>query len=512
MPYAQAYELPLLGAAADAALAIGRRFYGACVPARISSLAISKPWLPFALVLALIAVTAPLWLAAPRDLGVGLLGDEAARLPDLTISLEAGTGVGRRVASVAMQASRSQLESDSAVAGLRSSRRGATPVLELTLAERSPDSRLRALSEIPANIDPGPLTVIVGGSEAQLQAAKGEFGGDLWRIAILALPFALLALSAISGWRWALALLLAAASAIALSAAFVRAIGAIADLSAVALTVAAVLAIAAAVESASMLAFRASDLPAQAGRADRLEAAISEGGRDLAVWAAAAAAVGVLAAFTGFEQSASLTVGVIAGLLGGVLSGGLVAVGGLAGAARPAVHRLAGSISSLVARLAGRSTGWHRPRSRLRRISERAGVLGAGMIVTCAGALVAYLLREQLSKLFGSEPPSGLGTAALVAAIIGSLAVLAGRTALSARIYRESVALGARACDGGVDSFEAGLPGSLAVGVLAVLFGALLLVPRLGAAGEFGALVAALLALDALVVRPLCAAGWARLR
>ena len=96
---------------------------------------------------------------------------------------------------------------------------------------RSPTSRTRSTR--------GRLTIRIGGSETRLQQARAGIGGDLWRIAILALPFALLLLTAISGWRWALASLLGAVVGLAIGLGAVRLLGELFDVSLLAVAVAA---------------------------------------------------------------------------------------------------------------------------------------------------------------------------------------------------------------------------------------------------------------------------------
>jgi hypothetical protein len=473
------------------------------VAARISSACAARPSLPAAIALVLVLASLPLWLHLPRHLGIGALEASAAGRPDVTVSATPDPTVPPRVASVAIGAARAQLESDPAVASVDTpgTDGGATAQLLVQLTDDSPASRLDSISGFRAEIDPGPLTIEIGGPETRLQQLRARLGGDLWRIAVLVLPFALLLLSALSGWRWAVCSLLAAVAGFALSMALLRLLGCPLDVSLLAAAVAAPVAIAAAIEVALALAYRAFDLPREAGRGDRLEAAVSEGVRDGLTWALFAAVAGVLALLSGFEQASALAVGALCGALGGLAAGLLVGVAALAAGASLPLERF-----EAAGLIAGRLTGGAIASRQILARAITAVRWALLLIMLAAAGVFAYLLRDTLGDGFDALALPGTDGAALACALVAGLTIVAGRSALSLRLGREASQLGATPAQAAATTAQASLGIGLGAGLLLAVLGVLMQITDVGAAREFGVTLAAIVLADCIVGRLACAA------
>ena len=178
------------------------------------------------------------------------------------------------VYQVALDVLTSQAKSDPEVAAVRRgavSEDGLTTVLAGLFPRRRqrPSSNARSKGS-PDALDPGPLSVQVGGEAATLLDARQALGGQLVGLELLALPLTLLVLTLAVGLRLAVAPLLAAALAVSGSIAVLRLVAGPLDLSLAGLLAAAAVGLALALELSMLLVRRHRD--ELAGDADAGEA------------------------------------------------------------------------------------------------------------------------------------------------------------------------------------------------------------------------------------------------
>src|SRR5207247_219726 len=117
------------------------------------------------------------------------------------------------------------LRSDPAVSDVRRgpiSQDGRTVSLLVALRPDDPGDQERAVERIAHSVDAGPLKLSPAGSVAVAIAARHDLSGQLWKLELLVLPFALLVLAAILGVRDGAAAALCAALAVAGTLAMLR--------------------------------------------------------------------------------------------------------------------------------------------------------------------------------------------------------------------------------------------------------------------------------------------------
>ena len=221
-----------------------------------------RPWTLIGAGAALFATLTALALGAPDELGIGDAGGGiTAEQPDLVVVTRADFQARSRVYKVALDAVSSRLEADPEVAAVSAARVGnkRQAVLLVDLAPTDEAARQAAVQRIEGGIDPGPLRLLVTGRTKTLLDARDSVGGDLWRLELLALPFALLMLVAAFGVRLAAAPLLCAAIAIVGTLACLRFAGALADPSLLAIAPAAALGLVLGIELPALLMARFRD-------------------------------------------------------------------------------------------------------------------------------------------------------------------------------------------------------------------------------------------------------------
>ena len=290
--------------------------------------------------------------------------------------------------------------------------------------------------------------------------------------------------------------LLAAVVGLAIGLAAVRLLGELFDVSLLAVAVAAPIAFAGSIEIASALAYRAGDLPSGAGHGERLEAAVSEGFGDGLAWALLAGAAGAVAIASGFEQASSLGIGAIAGAVGALVSGILVGISALAAGAELPSHRF-GPAAALAQRLTGERSP-SRPSARIALRVSKALLLA---LLLGGVSLAVYLMRDELTGDFDALVPAASGGAAVACALTAGLAIVAARTAFALRVAREASALGSAARATAATAAEASLSTAFGASLLLAALAALLQIADLGAAGEYGVILAAIVLADALIGR-----------
>ena len=178
-------------------------------------------------------------LAAIAVLGTAVAAGATERL---ALSSAGGAGPSLRIQAsgplparspafrIAIRTMRARLAADPTVQAVRERRRGPRAVTLLVAFEVDGQRRDAAIARIRHNLDPGPLSLEFGGSEAVVAAARDNALGDLVLLA-LCLPLIALIAAATLGVRPAGAALLAAAAASALAALGCELVGGAVDVS-----------------------------------------------------------------------------------------------------------------------------------------------------------------------------------------------------------------------------------------------------------------------------------------
>jgi hypothetical protein len=178
-------------------------------------------------------------LAAIAVLGTAVAAGATERLalsstggagPSLRIQASGPLPAGSPTFRVAIRTMRARLAADPAVQAVRERRRGPRAVMLLVAFEVGGQRRDAAIARIRQYLDPGPLTITFGGSEAVVAAARDDALGDLVLLG-LCLPFVALIAAATLGIRPAGAALLASAAASALAALVCELVGGAIDVS-----------------------------------------------------------------------------------------------------------------------------------------------------------------------------------------------------------------------------------------------------------------------------------------
>jgi hypothetical protein len=280
----------------------------------VGELALTRPWaLLAANVLAAVAAVVAC-LGAPGDLGLGSTSLEDGEDPGLVVVLRGDVAADTRVFEVAEDVISAQVQADPAIASIsRSESEGGRDDDQVVLAAEFEDvseaERQSAVERLQDRIDPGPLRVQIGGETAVLVAARDSVGGDIWRLALLALPLVLLAMAAAAGPRLLPATLLGAVTAVAGTLAVMRLAGVVADVSLLGIAPGAVVGVVLGIELPAMVAALHRDEAALSPQREVTARVLEDGGRRVAVIAAAATlpALGLLA--TPLDQAASLALG-----------------------------------------------------------------------------------------------------------------------------------------------------------------------------------------------------------
>jgi RND superfamily putative drug exporter len=290
---------------------------------------------------ALLVVCVLIAAGAPATLGVGApeapgsQSDEAAAdlatqlghepEPGMLIVTRGRDPVHSGVYQVALDVITSQAKSDPEVAAVRRggvSEDELTTVLQVYFRDDDAAAQQRAVDRISSDLDPGPLSVQVGGEAATLLDARRALGGQLVGLELLALPLTVLVLTLAVGLRLVVAPLLAAALAVSASIAVLRLAAGPLDLSIAGLLAAAAVGLALALEISLMLVRRHRDeLAVQADRDDAVDRAVRVVARPALASSlgGAVAALSLLAIPLSASRSASVGAA-LAALLAGLAS------------------------------------------------------------------------------------------------------------------------------------------------------------------------------------------------
>jgi uncharacterized membrane protein YdfJ with MMPL/SSD domain len=197
----------------------------------IADLLSSRPWAVLGANLAAAVVAIAASLGAPGDLGIGSTQLDDRRPETLIVVLERDGAAGASALAVARDVVASQLEADPAIGAVRVVDDERRSVLLGDLEPTSAATREDAVERLSQRIDPGALRATVGGETAALIEAKRVLGEDLWRLELLVLPLVLLLALVAVGPRVAVAPVVCTVIAIAGSAALLRLIGVVFDVS-----------------------------------------------------------------------------------------------------------------------------------------------------------------------------------------------------------------------------------------------------------------------------------------
>jgi uncharacterized membrane protein YdfJ with MMPL/SSD domain len=363
---------------------------------------------------AVLVVCAALAAGAPERLG--LAGPEAQGSDSERASSELESALGRDpvpamllvtrgpdpvdsgVYRVALDAISSQAKAEPEVAAVRRgpvSSDERTTVLEVYFRNDDPSVQQQAASRIESALDPGPLSVLVGGEAKALLEARVDLGGELPGLELLALPLALVVLVLAAGLRLAAAPLLSIALSILGSLAVLRLAGGPLDLSVEAMAPAAVCGLVLGVELPLLLVRRYGEEVRRIRWTDEaIDRTVTDAGRAIvgAAFAGALAALALLVIPVPQARSAAA---------GGALACLLAAAAALV--VTPALLALAPP-----GRAEEPQTG--------RRVSPRlAGWISGPWLVSLVGALVALAgLLAVASPGLGGQT-LGLGLASLPA-------------------------------------------------------------------------------------------------
>lgn len=367
---------------------------------------------------ALLAVSVAVALGAPQRLATGAIVVEGGPPPPQVVVRTSGkVAVGSRVYDVALDVIRAQLASNPDVARVRTARSAGGVDLLVTLVDLASDERQDAVERMGREIDPGPLRITLAGQVADLQRSRDLIGGELWRLALLALPLVTLAVVLALGLRMALAALAAATLSIAGAAAALRLLGGPLDVSLLALPAAAPVGVAVSLELAALLRRRDTGAPTPTAGLERSRLAFAGwlAPAGLSVVAAAIAPLALLA--SPVQQAPSLVLGAtLAALLAAV---GVALFGSAALAWDPVGEGSDGASGHAATR----------PGRRLAKPLLLALSLAA---LTGAIALALMLLERPAGlDLLGLAPETVPEAAALPAALAAVLAVICSRSALA---------------------------------------------------------------------------------
>jgi uncharacterized membrane protein YdfJ with MMPL/SSD domain len=244
-------------------------------------------------------------------------------VPGMLIVTRGPEPVDSAVYRVALDVISSQAKADPEVAAVRtgpvSSDERAT-VLEVYFRDDDPDVQQRATDRIESKLDPGPLSVLVGGEAKALLEARQDIGGDLPGLELLALPLTVVVLVLAAGLRLAAAPLLSAALSILGSAAVLRLVGGPLDLSLEAMAPAGACGLVLGVELPLFLVRRYGEETRRTRQADEaLDRTVTGAGRVVG-WAALAGALAAVAlVVVPVPQARSAAAG---GALASLLAGG----------------------------------------------------------------------------------------------------------------------------------------------------------------------------------------------
>ena len=279
----------------------------------LASAALKRPWALVGAAVAALVVAVAIALATTGGVGPGSTRVDEPAGPDLVVTTEEGKDVPRKVAGVALTTIAANVEADPAVASVSqaNARPGeGTVTMEVTLASGDGGERREAVERITADVDPGPLELQIGGEAATLLEAGSSLGDDLWRLELLVIPVALLALAGGLGARLGLAAVIGAATAIAGCLAGLGIGGAVADPALLAAVPGIAVGLALGIELPALLAARLADEARMGPPEKAVRAALADGIWPLAFTAISAvvATAGVLA--TGYGPAVSSVVAV----------------------------------------------------------------------------------------------------------------------------------------------------------------------------------------------------------
>jgi hypothetical protein len=341
-------------------------------------------------VLAALAVLATA-IAAGATERLALSGDGGAQ-QGLRIRVSGPPPASSPTFRVAVRTMRAQLSADPAVQSVRERRLGRLGSLLLIGFGVGGQRRDEAIVRFRHNLDPGPLRLRFGGSEALVATARDDALDSLYLLA-LCLPFVALIAAATLGVRPAGAALLAAAAASALASLICELLGGVFDVSWLALI--------GAVAGGTLLSLHGCAL---------LRAGVGP---------AAFAAAGLAAAAT-FGALAALGVGYLGSLgLGGAL-GSLLAVPAAlvaTGASEDSHPEEGRAAASLPWRAVAGLVGWSRP------IAAVFALLAIGLLL-----IVAAPVQRLAVAAIGAAAAPGIETAGIAVAV----AIAAGLTSLAA--------------------------------------------------------------------------------
>ena len=301
------------GLAFAAAQGVMRADYRRGVLDALASASLKRPWALVGAALAVLAAALAIAMLTTGGLGPGSTRVDEPAGADLVIETEEAADVPRKVSGVALATIAANVEADPAVASVSPAQtrpaRG-TATMAVALETDDDGARREAVARINADVDPGPLELHVSGETTALLEAGSGLGEDLWRLELLVIPVALLALAGGLGARVGLAAAIAAATAIAGCLAGLGIGGAFADPTLLGAVPGIAVGLALGIELPALMAARLTDEARMGPPDSALRAALADGVWPLAFTAVAGvvASAGMLA--TGYGPAVSSVVAV----------------------------------------------------------------------------------------------------------------------------------------------------------------------------------------------------------
>lgn len=446
-----------------------------------------RPWALLGAALAALAVLGTL-AAGARD-QLGHPPEAHGSDGDILVATNSRGEVSDAVYRVALEAISARIESEPGVSGVTVAEapgRDGIAVLAVDASGAGVADQRRLVAGLVDEIDPGPLALRVEGRIADLVAAEESVLDDLWRLELLILPLAALALLAALGPRLAAGPPLTAAIAVAGGAAGLAVAGRLGDLSVLGLVPALAVGLVLGLELCALLVGRWEDEVRLGTPQEALRNTLSEGTPTLCfvAGAAALAATGVstLALADAFAPAVSLLVGTASASAFAVL-GCLLVV--------PALLALDGR----------REEADPEPRGE-RRLASVLGAVPRGLARGSGRAAVASVLALAIvlalaSPAMDAESASLSGEA--TTAVVAELPLAAGAAALLLAVAYVARARSLRVAPFAIAAI---LPAAAALGILTIAFhrgeGPLGLAIGVERVPASGALVAGLVAVTAI--------------
>ena len=316
-------------------------------------------------------------------------------IASLEIVAAAPPGTSPRVQAVAVEAIVSALRADPAVAAARPAHSsGTSALIDARLNVPGEHEAALAIAHIENEIDPGPLELRFAAAPLVLEDARSSVQGDLGKLELLVVPFAILVLVATAGARGGALAALAATIALAGALAALRLSGGYL----VAFAPAAAIGLAQAIELSSLLTAMHREEALLIGGGDPVRRALYSWRRPAAIATAVRALAPLALLVTSFSEAGSIA---LASAVAALLALGSVAALG------PWILRLGRSRARDAGAVEGRASRAVRAAPRVIARSRRALAAVLTVVVVASLALAAPVRDAASTPLSARDLPAG---------------------------------------------------------------------------------------------------------